>query len=143
LIVFPYQSNLQFNGRLNVGGWTIDPLLGGTSAATTLAWAGPTSGTVGIPTSNFTASLNGIYTGTATPSDSGAGGTFTPSTLTWVASAASEHCTYTPAEAGTIPISITASPSLTISGSPIELVVTAGPGVINVFVDPRQGTILQ
>lgn len=142
MITFPYQSNLQGPSQFRVGNWTTDPLLGGTSAATTATLSGPTSGIVGVTSTNFTVSLNGIYTGTITPSDSGAGGTFSPTVLTWTSSAASQAFTYTPVEVATIPISILASPVLTISGSPISFAVLAGPGIIVDFADPRQGTIL-
>lgn len=142
MITFPTQANIQVPGNATVAEWTIDPLLGGTSAATTATLSGPTVGTVGVATSNYTVSLDGTYTGTVTPSDSGAGGLFLPATLVWASSSAPKTFVYTPAETGTIPISIMANPALIISGSPINLVVIAGPGTVMVFVDPRQGTIL-
>jgi hypothetical protein len=79
---------------------------------------------IGFPTSSFTVSLNGIYNGIVSLSDSGSGGTFTPIFLTWFLSSNPQTFTYTPSVGGTIPISISASPSLAILGSPIELAVS-------------------
>lgn len=142
MITFPAQSNLQAPGGFPRGYWTVDPLLGTTSAATTATLSGPTTGTIDVATSNYSVSVDGTYTGTVTPSDSGAGGLFAPTSVSWISSSALKTFTYTPAQTGTIPISITAAPSLTISGSPINLVVGSGPGTVTIFVDPRQGTIL-
>ena len=142
MITFPYQANIQLPGARAFAEWTVNPLLGGTSAATTVTLSGPTSGILGLASSNFTDSLDGTYTGTITPSDSGAGGIFTPASLSWSSSSAPETFTYTPAQTGTIPISITANPVLIVSGSPINFVVAAGPGIIVDYADPRQGTIL-
>jgi hypothetical protein len=129
MIVFAYQANLQLPGNASVGQWTPDPLLGGTSGATAISFTGPTAGEVGVPTSVFTAEPNGIYTGVGNLSDDGAGGSFSPPSLSWSASAAAQMATYTAAESGTIPISISVSPVLTISGSPIELIVTSSTAI--------------
>ncbi len=57
----------------------------------------PASGPVGIASGNFTVTPNGVVTVVITPSDSGGGGTFTPSSLTFTASSVAQTFTYTPA----------------------------------------------
>jgi hypothetical protein len=52
------------------------------------------------------------YTGTVTPHDGGAGGTFNPAALSWSNAAGPKSFTYTPATAGARPISTTSSPAL-------------------------------
>ena len=94
------------------------------SAAVTASLSGPSNATVGSPSTNFTITLSGSWTGTITPSDSSAGGTFTPGSLSWVASSTPKTFTYTAAEAGTISISASGSPAITVSGSPISLTAT-------------------
>lgn len=106
----------QQTGKGRTGG----PLYQSTPA-TTAVFSGPTSGTVGVPSTNFTVTINGTYAGTITPSDSGASGTFTPVTIS-----GDGTFTYTAFAAGTKSISISASPSLTISGSPISYLATVG-----------------
>jgi hypothetical protein len=68
------------------------------------ALTGPASGTVGLAaTFTIAPTVSGAVFGpdwTATPSDSGAGGTFSPSTVTLTAGAASATFTYTPAAIG-------------------------------------------
>lgn len=76
----------------------------------------------------FVVSLNGYFQGKITPSDSAGGGTFNPPTLFYPSNSnAPQSFTYTPAQytsQQTKSISISASPSLSISGSPISLTVT-------------------
>jgi hypothetical protein len=128
-------SNLLLESGSNVllESGSIVLLESGSSPATTATLTGPTTGAIHYPSSNFTVTLNGSYTGTITPSDSSAGGTFTPSTLS-----GSGTFTYTPSTLGNISISISASPSLTYSGSPITFdslaatIVLSGPSSITV-----------
>ncbi|MFZ1987803.1 MAG: cadherin-like beta sandwich domain-containing protein [Minisyncoccia bacterium] len=82
-----------------------------TTTAYTLT--GPVGGTNRIASRNFTITPNGVFTGTITPSDSGAGGTFTPDSLTWSASKASKTFTYTPASTAAKTISTTNDGGLT------------------------------
>lgn len=118
-----------------------DAMSGG-GAATTATLSGPTSGAVSVPSTNFTVALDGTYTGTVTPASTGSG-TFSPTSLSWSGSSTSETFTYTPTSTSGSPheISISASPSLTIDGSPIGYTVTSGPTTIpvndaNVFYSP-------
>jgi len=99
--------------------------------ATTATLSGPFGGHNHVASTNFTVALDGSYTGTITPSDAGSGGTFAPASLSGPGT-----FTYTPASLGTVSISITASPALSYSGSPISYLVSPyvtavspGPGV--------------
>lgn len=77
----------------------------------TLTAPGTPTGTPGTASGNFTVTPGTAITGTITPHDGGMGGTFTPSSLSWVASASAETFTYTPATTGSIAISTTNSVS--------------------------------
>lgn len=85
--------------------------------ATTFTFTGPTSGTVGSASSNFTVTPNSVYTGTVTPSAGAGGGSFSPASLTWTGDSSAKTFTYTPASAGTKTISATANPSLSAPAS--------------------------
>ena len=70
------------------------------------------SGLTGQASGSFTLVPNGPYAGTITPAD-GAGGTFTPASLSWTGDASSRTFTYTPATPGTMTIATTSLPALT------------------------------
>ena len=91
-----------------------DPTFGG-GTATALTLTGPTTGTVGAASSNFTVAANGSLSAnvTVTPSAGAGGGTFNPATLTLTNAATSGTFTYTAASAGAKTISVTNSGSLT------------------------------
>jgi len=83
-------------------------------AATSFTMTGPATADCTVASTNFTVTpVGGTYTGTITLSDSGAGGAFTPTSLTWAASSAAKTFTYTPTLWGSCSISATASPTLT------------------------------
>lgn len=94
------------------------------SAATAVTMTGPTSGTVGSPSTNFTVGANGTITGTVvvTPSDGGAGGTFTPTTVSISSGSPTGTFTYTAASTGAKTISVTNDGSLT---NPSNITYTA------------------
>lgn len=94
------------------------------AAATAVTMTGPTSGSVGVASSNFTIAANGSLSGsvTVTPSDGGGGGSFTPSSVTISAGTPSATFTYTPGSAGTKTISVTNNGSLT---NPSNITFTA------------------
>lgn len=78
-------------------------LLGGTpAAATAITLTGPSSGTVGVASTNFTVGANGTITGTitVTPNDGADGGTFTPTTVAISSGTPTATFTYTPANVG-------------------------------------------
>jgi len=109
---------------------TTSVTVSGGPLATSYTLTGPTSDTIGFASGNFTVTPNGLYTGTITPSDSGAGGTFSPTSLTFSSSSVAQTFTYTPgvSESGSTTISTGASPSLTAPPS-IVLLVGAGTSV--------------
>ena len=85
------------------------------AAATAATMSGPTSGTTGVASTNFTAGANGGITGTViiTPSDAANGGTFTPTTVSISSASPTATFTYTPGSTGAKTISITNNSGLT------------------------------
>lgn len=75
--------------------------------ATTYTRSGPASGTVLVNSTNFTITPDDFYTGSITPNDNGAGGTFTPSSLTWAAENTVKTFKYKPLTTGVKVISFT------------------------------------
>lgn len=95
------------------------------ASVSTYALSGPATGSVGVASSAFTASVSGALTSAVvvTPSDGGAGGTFTPATVTLPASAnPTVSFTYTAVQTGAIVIAGTNSGGLT---NPSSLTFTA------------------
>lgn len=93
-----------------------------TPAATGVTMSGPSGGTSGVASSNFTVGvtpIGGTITGTVTvtPSDGGGGGTFTPTTVGLTTGSPTATFTYTPASAGTKTISATNNGGLTNPGN--------------------------
>lgn len=86
---------------------------GGGATATTLS--GPSSGTNGVASTNFTVGANGTITGTVTvtPNDAADGGTFTPTSVAISSGTPTATFTYTPASVGVKTISITDDGGLT------------------------------
>ena len=84
------------------------------SVATAITASGPSSGFTGVASSNFTVGLDANPTGNVvvTPSDGGAGGTFSPATLTLTSSVLTGVFTYTASTSGTKTISFTNNASL-------------------------------
>lgn len=84
------------------------------SPATAVTMSGPTSGTTGAVSSNFTIAANGAITGTVvvTPSDSGAGGAFTPTSVSISSGTPTGTFVYTAASTGVKTISVTNNGSL-------------------------------
>lgn len=83
--------------------------------ATETTLSGPSSGTTGVASSNFTVGANGTITGTVTvtPGDAGNGGTFSPTTVAISSGTPTATFTYTPASTGVKTISITDDGGLT------------------------------
>ena len=95
-------------------GITFGPSSGSTGAygaATTYTVNGPIAGYTG-ESLIYTVVPNGVATGTITPSDGGAGGTFTPTSLTWASSSVAKTFTYQNAVAGSVTLSSTNTASL-------------------------------
>lgn len=70
--------------------------------ATAITLSGPSSGSVGVASSNFTVGANGAITGAVafTPTSSAGSGTFTPSSVSISAGTPTATFTYTPSTAG-------------------------------------------
>lgn len=95
-----------------------------TTTATAVTMSGPTSGTVGTPSTNFTVGANGTISGTVvvTPSDGGAGGTFNPTSVSISSGTPTATFTYTASSSGAKTISVTNNGSLT---NPSNITYTA------------------
>ena len=90
----------------------------------TLALSGPTSGTTGSPSTNFTATATSLAGSDTVTCHSDSGGSFTTSPLSFSSGSSSQTFTYTPAADGAHSISITDTLGATISGSPITYTST-------------------
>jgi hypothetical protein len=102
----------------------------GGSPATAVTMTGASSGTVGVASTNFTVGANGAITGTVvvTPSDGGAGGTFTPTTVSISSGSPTGTFTYTAASTGAKTISVTNDGGLT---NPSNITYTASASSTN------------
>lgn len=117
--------------RYNVDGWTIRhwvlapsvkpacalPRSGGypcgsSGAATSYTLSGPTTGSLGQATSNYTVQANGTAAQTITPNDTSSCGFFTPTTVN-LANTNEIFFTYTPIKTGSYNIATTNSGTLT------------------------------
>lgn len=115
--------------------WRLDgDGLNGAGVAPVLAvtLSGPASGTVGVASANFTVGASDALTGSVvvTPSDGGAGGTFTPATVTISAGTPTATLTYTAASIGAKTISVTNDGGLT---NPSSITYTAASAVNNAY----------
>lgn len=108
--------------------------------ATAVTMTGPTSGTSGVASTNFTVGANGTITGTVvvTPSDGGGGGTFTPTTVSISSGSPTGTFTYTAASAGAKTISATNGSGLT-NPSNITYTASSATGVLS-MIGPSAGT---
>lgn len=99
--------------------------------ATNYTFTGPTSGTTNSASANFTVTPDGIYTGTISLASTGAG-TFSPTSLTWNNSAASQTFTYTATSTIGSPhtISVSSNPPIINSSGTINYSVTVGPTTV-------------
>ncbi len=105
------QSSTNTTGFHGDNWQAIDP-----SAATAYSITGPTTGPVGSPSSAFTVVANGSLAGniTITPSDGGAGGTFSPASITLPSGTAPQVTfTYTAASTGAKTLSFSNNGGLT------------------------------
>lgn len=104
------------------------------AAATAVTMTGPSTGATGVASSNFSVGVSpvgGTITGTlvVTPSDGGAGGTFTPATVSLTTGLPTGAFTYTPASVGAKTISATNGGGLS---NPSSLTYTATAGAVSV-----------
>lgn len=113
------------------------------ASATALSMTGPSGGSSGVASTNFTVSTNGTLAGTVTvtPSDGGGGGSFSPTTLTLNSGTLSGTFTYTPASAGAKTISITNNGGLS-NPSNITYTATAQGTITTPSIKNNTGTLL-
>lgn len=105
-------SGLTFTPGWGMFGWDLQPTV---SAATAITLSGPSSGTVGSPSSAFTVGLDGTPSGSITVNltDGGAGGTFSPSTVVLSPGTLTATFTYTPSATGAVTLSTSNGSGLT------------------------------
>ena len=104
--------------------WGLLPAIIPSVAASSLSLSGPSTGMASVPSTNFTVTVDNPPTGTVlvTPSDGGAGGTFTSSTVSITPTVLSATFTYTASSSGVKTITITNNASLS---NPTSLTFTA------------------
>lgn len=114
-----------------------DYLAGSTAANITIS--GPSTGGVGTASSNFTIGADGILTSSVivTPSDGGAGGSFSPTTVTISSGTPTGTFTYTASSSGAKSISVTNNGSL---GNPAAFTYTASSATAVTLSGPSSGT---
>ena len=96
------------------------------ATATSVTLSGPTSGTTGVASTNFTATTDQpVSTDTTITTVTAGTGTFSPSAPVILAGTSSITFTYTPSASQTANISITNSAGLTVLGSPIAYTSSA------------------
>lgn len=112
------------------------------TAATSVTLSGPSSGSVGTASTNFTVGADGTITGTVTvtPSDSGGGGTFTPTTVNISSGSTTATFTYTPATSGAKTISVTNNGGLS-NPSSITYTATSGVATALTLSGPSSGVV--
>jgi hypothetical protein len=113
-----------------------------TVSATSVTVTGPTSGSIGAPSTNFTATLDAtsLSAVVVTPSDGGAGGTFTPASVTISAGTLSGTFTYTASSSGAKTITATNGSGLTNAGS-VTYTVSSAPPTTVTLTGPVAGTV--
>ncbi len=99
--------------------------------ATSVTFTGPTSGTVGVASTNFTVGANGTITGTVTvtPAATG-GGSFSPTSVNISSGTPTATFTYTPASSGLKSLSVTNNGGLANEGPIAFTANAAGAGTI-------------
>lgn len=112
------------------------------AAATAVTMTGPSSGAVGVASTNFTIGANGTITGTVTvtPSDGGGGGTFTPTSVAISSGTPTATFTYTPASSGAKTISVTNNGGLT-NPSNITYTASSVPGLVSSPLKTNAGVL--
>lgn len=125
------------------GIWVQDVVAADAStSATSVTLSGPSSGSVGTASTNFTVGADGTITGTVTvtPSDSGSGGTFTPTTVNISSGSPTTTFTYTAASSGAKTISVTNNGGLS-NPSPITYTATSGAATALTLSGPSSGAV--
>ncbi len=125
------QESRQAQALLAGLGYVTDPGV----PATALAISGPSLCITGSPSDPFTVSTNGLIgTVLVTPSDGGAGGTFSPTTVTLTSASPSAIFTYTPTTEGDKLITVTNNAALENPEGASVIAVAPPVGVITSIV---------
>jgi len=112
------------------------------AASITVTPPSPASGVVGVASGSWTVGADGTITGTVvvTPSDSGGGGTFSPTTVSISSGSPTGTFTYTPASSGAKSISVTNDGSLSNPGAS-TYTATGGAATALTLTGPGSGTV--
>jgi hypothetical protein len=129
-------------------GWTglyfagANGLPGGIPASlwATYTLTGPASGRSRLASAPFTVTPGRAFTGTLTPSDGGAGGTFAPASLSWTASAAAKTFTYTPSSVGPRTVTTTNDPGFAAPPG-VAYMATSAPATAYTLTGPAVGVV--
>ena len=116
----------------------------GAAAATAFTLTGPASGTTGAASTAFTVTPNGALgqAETIALTDSGAGGTFAPTSLSFAnAATAAQTFTYTPASVGAKTLTATPSPALGTAPTATYTSNASAATVSGVTVSPSAPTV--
>lgn len=137
-----YTANATAGSSVNWGAIAV-AYKDGATGATAVTMSGPSSGTAGSASTNFTIGANGTITGTVvvTPADGGAGGTFTPTTVSISSGTPTATFTYTASSAGAKTISVTNNGSLS-NPSNITYTASAAAATAVTLSGPSSGTVL-
>ena len=130
-----YQSSTQGGLAFKAGG-TVGSFTFAGSAATSYTLTGPGSGGVGVASSPFTVTPNGLYSGPITITPSG-GGLSTPIVLSFGGSSAPQTFTIDPTAAGTVTLTPTNGGSL---ANPAPVTYAASAGAATVLNDTFAGS---
>ena len=114
-----------------------------TAGATNVTLTGPTTGTAGVASSNFAVGVSGGAIGgtlVVTPNDGGAGGTFTPPSISLTAGTTTGTFTYTASSVGAKTIGVTNNGGLT-NPSTITYTASSSAATAVTISGPTAGTV--
>lgn len=134
----PSHSGLVSISPSSSHGFTFGPFPWALGSYVPFTLSGPTGGTVGVASAAFTLTPSSTTTDVVTFSDGGAGGTFSPTSLTWTSSSAAKTFTYTAASSGTNAITPTSQDGAPIGGSPFSFFAS---GVVLTNYVAKSGTL--
>lgn len=108
--------------------------------ATRYNWTGPATGTLGSLSTPFTIQPDGPSTGTITPSDGGAGGVFSPSSVTWSDDALPRTVRYAAGSASAT-LSLTGT-RLTVNPPTLAFTAEVSVAIDRCWIDPTGNLLL-
>ncbi len=117
--------------------WCCNGIIFSETLAVALTLTGPSTGAVNAASTNFTVTPASAVTDTVAFDDGGKGGSFSPSSLTFTASAVAQTFTYTPVTTGAITLTLTRGGGALTSGSPATYTVSGA----YTLTGPTSGTV--